>query len=70
MNDPKYWARVIVPEIRRVGIGSFQGLEKELEKMSVHALQDLHRLLRDAQDKLRTAERTFRPFPGGPRIRM
>lgn len=69
-DTPKYWARVLLPEIRRAGKGTYQELERALEQLPVPALRDLNRLLRDMQDKVRDAERTFRPFPGGPRMRM
>ena len=42
----------------------------EVEKLSPAAQGELLRLLRDLRQDLANAERTYRPFPGGPRIRM
>ena len=41
-----------------------------LEGMDCEALSELVHVLRDFESDLSQAERTFRPFPGGPRIRM
>jgi hypothetical protein len=50
--------------------GNYQALERALGSMPVEALRDILRLLRSAEEAQRDAERTFRPFPGGPRIRI
>jgi predicted nucleic acid-binding Zn-ribbon protein len=39
-------------------------------EMDEEALRDLHRLLQNAQSEIDQAKRTWRPFPGGPRIRI
>ena len=44
-------------------------LENGLEDLSVEALRDLLNVLRDFDQELSSEKRSFRPFPGGPRIR-
>lgn len=61
--------RAIVPMLYRHP-GNYQALERALGSMPVEALRDILRLLRSAEEAQRDAERTFRPFPGGPRIRI
>lgn len=39
-------------------------------KVAPRVAQDLHRLARDIESVIDREKRTFRPFPGGPRIRM
>ena len=48
----------------------YLALEKEVGKLSSEALRDFHRLFQDVESKIRTAERTVRMWPGGPKIRM
>lgn len=56
-------------EVRRCR-GYRPALLGELGKLSPAAQGELLRLLRDLKQELADAERTFRPFPGGPKIRM
>ena len=60
--------RVVLAEIARER-GRFPDLEKEMEKMSIMGLRDLYRLIKNFKDDLTDERRSFRPFPGGPRIR-
>jgi len=48
----------------------YQELYDEIEKMPVPALMDLNRFLQDVEGEIERERRTFRPFPGGPKIRM
>lgn len=48
----------------------YPDLDLDLEKLSPEAHRDLARLIRDIEFELAQAKRTFRPFPGGPAIRM
>jgi hypothetical protein len=61
--------RAITPMLYRHP-GSHHALELAMESMPVEALRDLLRLLQNAEEAVRRAERTFRPFPGGPKIRL
>lgn len=70
MDSPQSWARHIRPTIHHIGVGQYPELDRALESLPVPVLRDLHRLLRDVEQKIHTAEHTFRPFPGGPKIRM
>lgn len=62
--------RMILPILYRLSGRRYPRLEDELEKMSPEALRELHMLLRDVELTLDQERRTFRPFPGGPKIRM
>jgi hypothetical protein len=64
-----YWIRNITPILYRFR-GQHHRLIAELENLSVQGLEDLYRLLQNIEQDLHTAERTFRPFPGGPRMRF
>jgi len=50
--------------------GRHAALYASLESMPVEALRDLLQVLDGFSQDLGNAERTYRPFPGGPRIRM
>ena len=43
--------------------------EDELRKLSPEALRALWLTFRDAEAEISRERRSFRPFPGGPRIR-
>lgn len=43
---------------------------RELEDLPVDALLDYLRFLRDFEGEIERERRTFKPFPGGPRVRM
>lgn len=45
-------------------------LLKAIDQMEDEALKQLLHIFRQFEDDIRRAERTFRPFPGGPRIRL
>ena len=53
---------------RRLTSKSYPTLEKEIASLSMPALVELTRFFQDAQYGLMRAERTMRPFRGGPRI--
>lgn len=63
------WIRNITPILYRFR-GQHHALINDLEKLSAEALEDLYRLLDGAQQEIHRLEHTFRPFPGGPQIRM
>lgn len=65
----QYWISNITPILYRFR-GQHHRLIAELENLSLEALEDLYRLLQSMEQDLRTAERTFRMFPGGPKFRM
>lgn len=44
--------------------------ESELEKLDVDQLRLLNTVLRDADQEIERERRTYKIFPGGPRIRM
>lgn len=64
-----YWIRNITPILYRFR-GQHHCLIAELEKLSVEGLEDLYRLLQNIEQDLHTAQRTIKPFPGGPRMRI
>lgn len=66
MND---WLRHIGPILYRRR-GEPTVLLKALERLEPHGQEALFRVLRDFEDDLHRAEHTYRPFPGGPRIRI
>jgi hypothetical protein len=49
--------RHIIGRIRQLGQGRYDHLEHELETMSEKALQDLHRLLMDVEQRVSRASR-------------
>lgn len=70
MPDQKALAREAVAIMARVTGRRYQAFWRELDNMPVDALMDLLRFLGDFGDELERERRTFKPFPGGPRIRM
>lgn len=44
--------------------------ESELRKLDLPTLQSLWQVLRDAEEAIQREKRTYRPFPGGPKIRL
>jgi len=48
----------------------YPDLERGLTELPTPMLRDLERLLRETSYELTQAKRTFRPFPGGPRIKL
>ena len=46
----------------------YQHFDYELEQLSVIALRDLNRLLRDVEEEITKAQRTIPLWPGGPSI--
>jgi hypothetical protein len=45
-------------------------LRKALRAMPAEALEELFHVLQEYEQDLHRAEHTWRPFPGGPRIRV
>jgi hypothetical protein len=68
--DAKVLAQHAIATMSRFTGRRYEALWRELEKLPVDALMDLNRFLRDCEDEVERERRTFRPFPGGPRIRM
>jgi hypothetical protein len=64
------WKRHIIPEAYQLTGRRYPTLELEMEKMSEKAQEDLFRLIQEATQQVHRAKRTFRPFPGGPKIRL
>ena len=50
--------------------GQNRHLLKAIDEMPVQALQELGWLMRDMEQEIQNEKRTFRPFPGGPKIRL
>jgi hypothetical protein len=69
MKDP-HLVRHIIATMGRFTGRRYQELYDEIEKMPVPALMDLNRFLQDVEGEIERERRTFRPFPGGPKIRM
>lgn len=65
----QHLVRHIIATMGRFTGRRYQELYAEIEKMPVAALQDLNRFLRDVEGEIDRERRTFRPFPGGPKIR-
>jgi hypothetical protein len=63
------WLRAIGPILHRRR-GNPGPLLVALEALEAPALEQLYRTLQDFEQELSQAERTFRPFPGGPRVRI
>lgn len=61
--------RAILPILYRLTGKRYFKLEECMEQLGVEGMRDLYRLLRDVEQVLEHERRTFRPFPGGPRIR-
>lgn len=66
----QHLVRHIIATMSRFTGRRYQDLWKELETMPVAALRDLNRFLQDSEGEIERERRTFRPFPGGPKIRM
>ena len=66
--DKERLKRAIVPLLYRQR-GEHRNLRLALDNMPVEALRELYRILDDMQRQITRAEHTFRPFPGGPKIR-
>lgn len=62
--------RAIHIEASRLSTAGRMIREDQLEKMDELSLRALLSTLRDAQSAIDREKRVFRPFPGGPRIRM
>jgi len=67
--DKEYWIRCITPELYRFR-GQHQALLRALEDMPVDALEELYRVLQEAQQEIHSAKRTVQMWPGGPKLRM
>jgi hypothetical protein len=63
-------ARNIIATMGRFTGRRYERLWAEMESLPVDALLDLQRFLRDSEEEVQRERRTFRPFPGGPGIRM
>lgn len=48
--------------------GSYRALEGHLKDMPPEAIEDLHRLLREAGDLIAREKRAVRLWPGGPSL--
>lgn len=66
--EAKHLARQAIATMSRFTGRRYPEFQKEIENMPVPALVDLIRFLRDCEDEVQRERRTFRPFPGGPRI--
>lgn len=67
--DKQTWLRAMGPILHRRR-GNPGPLLVALEALEAPALESLFRVLQDFDMELSQAERTFRPFPGGPRVRF
>jgi hypothetical protein len=63
-------ARHIIATMGRFTGRRYQDLYNEIEKMPLAAQRDFNRFLQDVEGEIERERRTFRPFPGGPKIRM
>ena len=70
MMDAYSLARHAVCEMERLTGKRYLLDPKELAALGMEKVLELKRFVDDVRFKLMDAERTFRPFPGGPRIRM
>ncbi len=68
MSDP-WMIREIRSIASRLSPMGRQLRETELEKLCKESLRALLLTLRDAETAIQAERRTFRPFPGGPKIR-
>lgn len=68
--DALSYARHTVCEMQRVTGKLYQIDPEELAALGLAKVLELKRFVDDVRFKLNDAERTFRPFPGGPKIRM
>lgn len=62
--------RAIVVAAARLSTSGRMLQEKELAKLSPEQQRILLNVLRDAEMAIDREKRTFRPWPGGPRVRM
>ena len=62
--------RAIISEASRLSTCGRMLKEQELAKLPLEQQRVLLNVLRDARHEIDSERRTFRPFPGGPRIRM
>lgn len=68
--DAIAYARHTICEMQRVTGKRYQIAPDELAALGLEQVLELKRFVDDVRFKLMDAERTFRPFPGGPKIRM
>lgn len=66
----KQFVRSIVLMASRLSTSGRLLKESELEKLDVDQLRLLNTVLRDADQEIERERRTYKMFPGGPRIRM
>lgn len=67
MDSPKYWANLILREIRAATGKRYPDLERSLEDMEVGVLRDFYRMMQDIGQEMMIA-RKHPMWPGGPRI--
>jgi hypothetical protein len=65
----EYWVRLIESRLSNQR-GVYRDLRKHLRHMPIEALRDLDLLLRTFDEDIRSAKRTVRMFPGGPKIKI
>lgn len=63
------WTQGIAPILHRRP-GRPELLLKALERLEPQEREELYWCLRRFEEDLHRAEHTYRPFPGGPRIRI
>jgi hypothetical protein len=68
-QDKRIWIQHIMAILSQRR-GQHVELKKALEAMEPQALEELFRVLQAFEQDLHQAEHTWRPFPGGPRIRV
>lgn len=68
--DAFSYARHMICEMQRVTGKRYQIDPEELAALGLEKVLELKRFVDDVRQRFRDAERTFRPFPGGPKIRM
>lgn len=60
--------RYVQVEMQRLTGRRYSQLSDEVDRLSFGALQDMRRFLVDVTYEMAREKRTYRPFPGAPRV--
>lgn len=64
MSSPEYWRRVLVPELFRLAGGRrHMKFERGLAKLDVEELEDLHRLIQNAETEAQIQKKRAQTMP-------
>jgi len=67
---PNQFSEALKRELYGLRGGHQAELQAAMDTLSPEATRQLLFVIRDLKQEIQQAERTFRPFPGGPKIRI